>query len=262
MKKPIILFRDELATEGELEITKEYFDVVQYRSEIPHDSLVIGRYSCLPYYNELEKDVTNIGSQLINTHRQHQWIANFEYYQAIEPYTFKTWFRAVDLPDDGTQFVVKGVTNSRKNQWKDLMFATSKKRAIEIMFELQKDSLIGSQDIIFRKYEPLVTYEIGINGQPFTNEWRFFLYKEQILSYGYYWSQAYNQFTVVDPQAIALVQKLASIVSQFVNFYVLDVGQKEDGSWVLIEINDAQQSGLSNNDPHLLYSNLVSNILF
>jgi hypothetical protein len=262
MRKPIILFRDELSVEGELQIAKQYFDVVEYRSEIPSNSLVIGRYSCLPYYNELEKDVTNIGSQLINTYKQHQWIANFEYYEAVKDHTFKTWFSAVELPDDGTQFVVKGVTNSRKNQWDTLMFASNKRQAIEIMFELQKDSLIGSQPIIFRKYEPLVTYETGINNQPFTNEWRFFLYKEQILSFGYYWSQAYNKNVEIDTKGIELVKSLAPIVSQYVNFYVLDVGQKQDGSWVLIEINDGQQSGLSENDPHVLYSNLISTLLF
>jgi hypothetical protein len=141
----MILFRKNIDDEEE-QIARKYFQVVNYRSEIPPNSLIIPRYSALPFYHELEKDVTNLGSKLINSHNQHQLIANFDYYEVLEKYTFKTYFSLQDiikLPD--TPLVVKGKTNSLKHSWNRRMFAKNKEEAKEIYFEfnyvpLQKDT--------------------------------------------------------------------------------------------------------------------------
>jgi len=259
-KKPQILFRTDLASEGELEIVKQYFDVVEFRSEAK-DSLVFGRYSTLPYYKELEQDLSNQNCVLVNSYRQYKWIADFEWYDVLEEYTFKTWFRGIDVPEEEAPFVVKGKTNSRKQYWDSLMFADTKKRAIEIGWELCKDALIGDQGVVYRKYEKLITYEIGINGLPFTKEFRFFFYKGTILTYSYYWGIAEKTDIKLDQEGYDFAEKVGKIVADYVNFYVLDVAQKEDGSWILVEINDAQMSGLSEINPHDLYSNLKKLVL-
>jgi hypothetical protein len=253
--RPVILFRKDYTTEEEFEIAKQYFEVVEYRNGIK-DALVIGRYSTLPYYRELEQDLKINGSILVNSVDQYNWVANFDWYEAVKEFTFETWFNAVDIPDDGTQFVVKGRTNSRKHEWEKLMFATDKKRAIEIMIALNEDSLIAPQGVVFRRYTPLVTYEIGLNGLRFTNEWRFYFYKGQIVNYGYYWTMAENVKHRITQEAIDFAVKVANVVKEYTNFFVLDIGEKEVGGWVLIEINDAQMGGLSECDPHTFYSRL------
>jgi hypothetical protein len=139
------------------------------------------------------------------------------------------------------------------------MFASNKKQAMIIAGELMKDVLIGPQGVIYRKYVPLKTFEIGLNDLPFTNEFRFFFYKEHLISHGYYWSSA--EESVIDNATITLdgidfAIKMAKIASEHVNFFVMDIAEKEEGGWILIEINDGQQSGLSENDPHVLYQNL------
>jgi hypothetical protein len=254
-KKPQILFRKDLASEIELEIVREYFDVVEFRSDAK-ESLVFGRYSTLPYYKELEQDLKNQNSQLVNSWKQYNWIADFEWYNILEPYTFKTWFNGVELRDEDAPFIVKGRTNSRKQYWDTLMFADTRIKAIEIGWELSKDALIGSQGLVFRKYEKLVTYEHGINGLPFTNEWRFFFYKGEVLAYSYYWSIAENTNIILEKAGYEFAEKLGKIVADYVNFYVLDIAQKETGEWVLVEVNDGQMAGLSDINPHELYSNL------
>lgn len=50
--------------------------------------------------------------------------------------------------------------------------------------------MIGQQEILYREYIPLETFDVAIGGCPITNEWRFFCYKDKILSWGYYWSIA------------------------------------------------------------------------
>lgn len=260
-KNPVLLFRKDITTEDEFLIASEYFDIFQFRSEIPKNSLVIGRYSTLPFYKELEIDLNNNGSILVNNFEQYSWIANFDWYEVLQKYTFKTWFRAQDIPDDGTKFVVKGRTNSRKHEWNRLMFAENKKHAIEIACALNEDSLIAPQGVIFREYVPLVTFEIGNNGLRFTNEYRIFFYKDKMLAHAYYWTMAQNIDRQLTPEGIKFAKKLGKIVSKYSNFFVLDIAEKESGGWVLVEINDGQMSGTSEIDLNVLYKNLSSNLI-
>ena len=64
--KPVIYFRDSKETEEEFAIASKYFLTVPTRTMIPKDSLVIPRYSALPFYKELQYDTINLGSVLIN----------------------------------------------------------------------------------------------------------------------------------------------------------------------------------------------------
>lgn len=252
--KPIILFRESVVEKEELEIAKKHFEVTFSRVNLDN-RLVIGRYSVLPFYKELEFDLNSQGSKLINSYAQHSYIANFSYYQDLEPYTFKTWFRLQDIPEQGP-FVVKGVTNSKKHEWETKMFAQTKRDAVKIAVDLMNDSLIGTQDIIVRKFEELEIVDTGVSGLPMANEWRFFCYQDKILTNGFYWSST-DQRGILDQAGIDLVQTIANQLKDRLNFYVVDVAKKKDGSWVMIELNDGSMSGLSECSAEELYSNLA-----
>jgi hypothetical protein len=259
-----VLFRQSLADEGEFEVCKKYFRTVEQRSKVLDlDDLAIGRYSVLPYYRELERDLP---CRLINTHEQHCWIADFAYYEAVKDYTPETWYSSNFYQcEHPGPFVVKGTTNSRKLHWDEQMFAPTKRDAIQLTKTLYQDSYIGSQEIIFRKFVPLRVYETGMFGLPFSNEWRFFCYKQQVLSHGYYWSSA-SEETIkrakITQEGFDLVNKLMPIVSKHVDFYVLDIAETAEGDWILIEINDGQMSGLSENNPDKMYRNLRDAVYF
>lgn len=256
---PTILFRRGFEEEGELEIAKKYFNVVEHRAACPHKTLIIPRYSALPYYRELEKDILWNGGHLLNSYAQHRWIANFEYYPVLQEFTPESWddYTLSDAPEG--QFVVKGRTNSRKYDWNNLMFAESKAQALQIAGELLKDGLIGPQGVIYRRYVPLKTFEIGLNDLPFTNEWRFFFYEGTLLSYGYYWSSAEGKVIEaarISDAGLDKAQEIAKLCAEHVPFFVLDMAETQDGEWILIEVNDGQMSGLSENNPDVLYSEL------
>lgn len=254
----VILFRKDLDTEDELLAARTHLPTAELRSEVPANEIVVGRYSVLPFYRELERDLATKNSRLVNTYKEHEWIANFDYYWDLQEYTAESWddYDFYKCSYEGP-FVVKGKTNSRKHQWKTHMFAENKKRAIEIGCDLGKDSLISDQGIIYRKYIPLKTFEIGINGLPFTNEWRFFYLKEKRLSYAYYWTgAAHPELAKMTEEGLAFADTVAKIASEYATFFVLDIAEKADGGWILIEVNDGQMAGLSFNDPHVLYSSL------
>ncbi len=259
----MVLMRRQLGDvyrgEQEWDIASAHFRTVSLRTHC-HNATVIGRYACLPYYRELEKDLDNLGCTLINDSEQHEWVANFDWYDALEAYTPKTWddnsFSRCNY--DGP-FVVKGRTNSRKERWNDAMFASDHIRASVVAAQLMSDPEIGPQGVVYREYVPLKTYEHLCYGLPVTNEWRFFFYKTEMLSVGYYWSNASEDVIsgrTLSSECVKLARHIAAITSQHVTFFTLDLAETKDGDWILIEVNDGQQSGLSENNPHTLYSNL------
>lgn len=271
--KPVIFFRKADAAPEEIEAAqKAGFDISFSRVGL-ENKLVVGRYSVLPFYKELEDDLKLQGSKLINSYMDHSYIANFDYYYDLndEPFgkngsehlwlTPLSVFELSQLPEWKNGYVVKGRTNSRKHQWNGKMFVPTRKEAIELALDLEmNDPLVRSQGYVVRKFEPLKTFEYGINGLPFSNEWRCFFYKEELLSIDYYWTNAENipNKSTLPKEAYEAAQKAASILSQRVDFFVVDIAETVDGRWIVIEVNDGQQSGLSENDPNELYKNLFN----
>ena len=219
------------------------------------DSLVVGRYSVLPFYADVERGLRLQGSRLVNSLREHEYIANFEYYDELEGLTPKTWFRLVDVPKNGGPFVVKGVTNSRKHQWNTHMYAQTYDDVVRIFGDLGNDMFLGSQALIVREYVPLVTLEVGINGLPLANEWRCFYYGQKRLSYGFYWTMSEKR-GVITEEGLALAAAAAAKVAEHATFFAVDIAEKKEGGWTVIEVNDGQMSGLSDNDPEVLFKRL------
>lgn len=258
--KPTILMRigTRRTEEEEYEAARRNMETVTSRCEC-NGALVVGRYSVLPYYEDLESDLGGHGSRLINSHKQHEWIAGFKYYDVLRDFTFPSWtedefYRS---NDDGP-FVVKGATNSKKHHWNTMMFAKDRREAVMVGIKLREDALIGYQPLIYRKYVPLVTYEIGLNGLPFTNEHRLFFLGERLVASGYYWTEADDiDSPKLTDEGMEFARSVAKIAAHHVNFFVLDIGEKQEGGWILIEVNDGQMSGLSMIDPEVFYKNLA-----
>lgn len=264
MNKDIcVLFREDSSNHDEFKFCKDFLITKTRRSLIPPNNLVIGRYSVLPFYKELEDDIYALGSKLINSYDQHKYIADFQYYEDIKDFTFKTFFNGYDLPED--KYVVKGATNSRKHEWDTMMYAPNKRRAMEIYCDLKNDSLIRCQDIIFRKYVPLETLEYGLNNLPITNEWRLFFLGDRLVDFDFYWScieQERVKSLIPDfgSNGIPFAFKVAKIIAKKINFFVIDIAKTESGEWVLVECNDAQMSGLNSIEPELFYFNLMEKV--
>lgn len=263
--KPIILFRQSVVEKEELEIANKHFETTFSRVNL-ENRLVIPRYSALPFYKELEADIKAQGSKLINSFAEHNYIANFDYYHDINENKINTplsYFDLMSVPKNLNGYVIKGRTNSNKHQWNKKMFAKNYEDLKKMYFEtLENSPLLSDQGIIIREYIPLKTFEIGINDLPFTNEWRFFFYKKDILSYGYYWSSADNipKKESLPPEAIKFAEEMAEIMSQTCTFFVIDIAETHEGKWIMIEANDGQQSGLSENLAEELYSNLLKKV--
>jgi hypothetical protein len=261
--KPVLLYRPSLMESDELEAAQQAgFPCVSQRSQVPPRSLVVARYSALPFYRELEADLREQGSRLVNTSRQHEWVANMDW--AFEPLTigltFPTWTDLSQVPRDEAPFVLKGRTNSKKQRWSNMMFAASWDEAQAVQARLLDDGLIGDQGVVIRKYVPLHTYFEAIGGLPITTEFRAFILDGQLLSVAYYWHAFVDDFPFYNqtPPSVneidtGFLQTVIDRVGDSARFYVADIARDQTGKWWLVEINDGQQSGLSGNSPTTLY---------
>lgn len=268
---PYILFRRSLVDNEEVEAAKKHFNVVFQHEEIPSGSLVIPRYSALPYYEYLEEGIRALGSSMINTYRQHRYVADMQnWYQDLRTSTPKTWFSLSEVyatrselkPD--LSFVLKGSTNSMKQQWNTHMFAQTFDDISKVHSNLMVDSLIGTQPIYIRKFISLRKVGVKINGQPVTEEYRVFVLDGKILTKAFYWSEYYD---VVAPQdqdptniPEGFLSDVIANVGDSIRFWVVDVARTEKGSWMVVELNDGCQSGLSMTDPNQLYENLFRSL--
>ena len=259
--KPVVYFRKGAWTDGdEWEACARHLPTVYQRTQIPPGSLVIPRYSALPFYQELERDAHILGSTLINSYEQHSYVADIrKYFPDLDGITPRTWDMWGNLPEG--QYIVKGTTNSRKHEWRTRMFCACKADIPRVVSSLLDDDLLCSQSLVVREYVPLKTFGLGINDLPITNEWRFFVLGRQILCAGWYWASEpdWGPPEPMSPpvEATRLVQEAINRVGDRVQFFVVDVAETAAGPWIVIELNDGQQSGLSMIDPDVFYSKLA-----
>jgi len=265
MPETVILMRSSFAEDDELQEAKKHFRVFESRAAIPMCSEVIGRYSCLPYFKEVEADLAYHGSRLINNHAAHLYVADMaNYYEDLKDLTPKTWFSLADFKNEQSKpmngFVLKGQTNSKKQQYNTHMFAATEEDVSTVYSRLSDDGFLGDQEIYIREYVPLRQFGIGIRGLPITEEYRFFVLDGQVVGSGYYWSQfpEIKEQYKLSPDEVpeSFMKDVMARVGNKIRFYVVDVARKRDGRWAIIEMNDGQQSGLSDVDPAVLYGNL------
>lgn len=266
MPRPIIYYRDDGTwTPEEQKAAEEAgFFCWPTRMRFELNDLVIPRYSALPFYKELEDDLASVGADLINTYAQHRYIADLRnWYADLEGLTPKTWFNPADVPmGEPGSFVLKGATNSKKFLWRTHMFALSRGHIGRVLSNLLDDTLISTQQVYVRQYVPLKFLVMGLNDLAVCEEYRFFVLDGEILSGAFYWSSHTEEVQEVgwqpNPHDVPkefLAEVLRRIKGK-VPFVVIDVARTQEGNWIVIELNDGQMSGLSDNNPTVLYQGM------
>lgn len=267
--RPVLLYRASSIEPEELEAAQEAgWPCTPTRMAIKPGDLVVPRYSALPFYAEQDHDITIAGARLVNSLREHRYVADLlEYVADLGDMTPTTWSQPSEVPqDEPGAFVLKGATNSRKFEWKTSMFAKDRAAVMEVFDRLLDDTMIGQQPIYVRRYVPLRRFMTAFWDLPITREFRFFVYRGKVLSGGYYWASHWEDLqgkvdpALLDPAGVPRdwLQVAIDRVQGRVPFFAIDVAEKEAGGWMVVELNDGSMSGLSMNDPRLLYENLLA----
>ena len=153
------------------------------------------------------------------------------------------------LEQVGLPAFIKGSVLSLKHLgWKRCV-ANTETEALSIARQLLEEPSRSRGRILVRALAPLRRARVSQVDFPPAREYRLVIYRKQIVALGFYWPWILD-FADLDegePETLfALAKQAAALVPA--PYVSVDVGQLEDGSWVVIEVGDPQVSASSGID--------------
>ncbi|PSB02963.1 ATP-grasp domain-containing protein [Merismopedia glauca] len=252
---------------GEIDLPSYDFSLSQFfacrhpwhRSE---QITAIGRFGATTNYDEIYHQLAADGIFLIHSPEQHLLASELpRWYPLLEGLTPKSlWFseppdiaileQAIGLP-----FFLKGSrqTSRHKAALSIIRSVEDYYRAVEIY---QEDPILKWQDLVCREFIQLRPVPSEPTEKiPASFEFRSFWWRGQCVGMGQYWSTSYHWNREEEKAALAIAQTAALRLN--LPFVVIDVAQTISGQWIVIECNDAQESGYSAISPFGLWQNLI-----
>jgi hypothetical protein len=230
-----------------------------YRSE---QISAIGRFGAAINYDEIYHQLAADEIFLIHSPEQHLLASELpRWYPLLEGLTPKSlWFS--DPPDIavleqaiGLPLFLKGSRQTSRHQASLSIIHSAEDyyRAIEIYKE---DPILRWQELVCREFVQLCPVRSEPTEKiPASFEFRSFWWRGQCVGVGQYWSTSYHWNLEEEKAALAIAQAAALRLN--LPFVVIDVAQTIAGQWIVIECNDAQESGYAAISPFGLWQNLI-----
>lgn len=146
----------------------------------------------------------------------------------------------------GYPVFVRGTARSRKAAGWKACVATGPEELRLLVEQLFQLPYRARGRVIVRRLVNLRHSRFSDDGFPLGREYRVFLFRDQVLGFGYYW-EGDDPLRVLDPEEERAVLMLAVEASHrmAVPFVCVDIGQLDDKQWIVIEIGDPQFAGTS-----------------
>ena len=125
--------------------------------------------------------------------------------------------------------------------------------------EWKRDAVLSWQKAAVREYIPLKTIDpVSFPDMvPISYEFRFFYFEGKCMAYGPYWNIG-KRYALPEnelPEVLRLTDWAAEKLG--VSFPAIDVAKTASGEWIIIEVNDAQESGFVGVNPLILWNNTI-----
>ncbi len=226
-------------------------------------------------YDNLYGELQKIGYNLINSPTE--YLACHYYpnvYHHIMEYTAKSWWSGpwsrrddADKPEniswgpvrdllDRSDLIIKDYVKSEKGD-PDL-FILNKELSNEEFGKrigrfIEARGKLFNHGIVLKKVEKLKLYENQ------TNEYRFFFINKKLLIFDHNSNNNDSKFKMPSFEIVNTLLSISKNIQS--NFYTIDIAEKEDGAWLILETGDGQVSGLPNYDPIKFYNQLNNTLL-
>lgn len=151
---------------------------------------------------------------------------------------------------------IKGERQTNRHSRKQCIIESSA-HLTQVMSEWKQHPILAWQRVVCREYLPL--RQIGApsgDTLPKSFEFRTFWWRNECVGVGHYWvSETYKP---TDTE-LAAIQQIAGGAARRLNvtFLVVDVAQTQSGDWIVIEVNDGQDSGYAGVNPMLMWRNIL-----
>ncbi|HEV2864418.1 MAG TPA: ATP-grasp domain-containing protein [Pyrinomonadaceae bacterium] len=208
-------------------------------------------------YSQLYDALEEKGLRLINTPADYKHCHHFpESYPIIKEHTpasvtvpLGEGFSAEEVmralaPFGERPVVLKDYVKSRKHEWLEACYIPSAadresvERVVKRFLELQGGDV--NEGLVFREFvafRPLASH--SKSGMPLTKEFRLFFLDSELLTSVEYWEE--GDYGGQTPPTSLFGYVAREVRSRF---FTMDIAQRTDGEWMIVELGDAQVAGL------------------
>jgi hypothetical protein len=229
---------------------------------IEGEELCVLRIGPIPDYPTEFKDKLEMGLRLVNSPTEHALASELEnWYPLIRDLTPRT--RVFDTLPSAEEVeanfewpvFMKGSRQTSKHN-PDLSVVQNRSHYEQASQAYMNDTILHWQKPVIREFVPLmpVTGKVPGKVQP-SVEYRSFWWHGKCVGWGRYWYQV-KPYDCHDTEAgLAIAQQAATRLK--VPFLVVDFAKTAEGRWIVIECNDAQESGYAGIPPQVLWRQVL-----
>ncbi|MFB9245799.1 ATP-grasp domain-containing protein [Massilia antarctica] len=210
-------------------------------------------------------DKLAMGLRLVNSPQEHVRASELEaWYPLLDGLTPRTEVFDSLPPADRIEAAfnwpvfMKGSRQTSKHN-PDLSVIRSRAHYEQAARLYREDPILHWQKPVIREFIPLqpVRGQVAGKVRPLV-EYRSFWWHGHCVGWGRYWHQVAPYACADEAAGQALAARAAALVR--VPFLVVDVARTADGRWIVIECNDAQESGYAGIAPLLLWRQVLARI--
>lgn len=232
----------------------------------PVPGIWAGYIPAVERYDAIYQAAAAKGVRLVNTPLQYRTAMEFDqFYPLLGDLTPDSAVAAtleeVAAVADVAEFpvFVKGAIKSNKDQGWAACVAHDRAQLAEIGRSLLARERRSRGKVIVRR---LVSFRVVATDQqsfPIGREYRAFVHRDDVLAYGFYWDEHRDSIALTRADEAAIMALSIEAARRIgTPFIAVDIGQLEDGSWIVIEVSDGQFAGLSHVTTLELWSKLAN----
>lgn len=229
------------------------------------EELCVLRVGAIDDYAAEFEDKRAMGLRLVNSPEEHLRASELEvWYPLISDLTPRTMvFETLPGADEieahfAWPVFLKGSRQTSKHN-PELSVIQDRGHYERAAVQYRKDAILHWQKPVVRAFEPLAPAAGHVPGKIRPSvEYRSFWWFGECVGWGRYWYQVPPYDSAGIDEGLALAKAAAARLQ--VPFLVVDLAKTQDGRWIVIECNDAQESGYAGVAPLLLWRGVVSGI--
>lgn len=265
MHQSVLYRQDSVEFSGELDAIQSVFgDCASPNFDgIPSGSRIFTRFRSIPFGDFLEQSAFERSSKLVNSWDNYcyfsnvsSWVTDFHNFTAPA-------YSVADINSlaEGEYFV-KGDVNSVKASWSEFCYAENLSQLQTVVENVKNHAVTGGQNVIIRPFVHFRNFGFVNGSQPLTNERRVFVLDGNVVADVFYWSSQVDRVGTPEPLSWDCYYEFRDATIAHLNldeyFVAFDFAELPDGSWQLVEINDANMAGLCGYNPKLFWSTIRS----
>lgn len=225
---------------------------------------IVARIGAFDDYARSYAELREQGLRLVNDPQQHLRATRLpRWYPLLEDLTPKS-LCFHEAPDPahieaelGWPIFMKGERQTSRHQ-RHLSIIEGPEQLRAALAIYAEDPRLRWQDVVCRRLAPLRPVEDPDPQRiPSSYEFRSFWWRGEPVGIGRYWWQGRDYVLAREQRAAALTLAREAARRVDVPFLVVDVAQQIDGTWIVIECNDGQESGYAGVSPFALWQTVV-----